>query len=199
MIECKLTNGNNDVILGTREGQAIRFHESAARELGRNTRGVRGIKLHADDRVVGMIIVDEAHQVLTVTENGFGKRTPVSDYRKTNRGGSGIINIKQSERNGKVVGLKGVTDRYDIMLITKNGIIIRSDVGRISVVGRNTQGVRLISLAENDKVVDIALCEKQPDLEPLDQSAAPKDASGPEASENKGTEAQPENDGPQAG
>ena len=98
-----------------------------------------------------------------------------------------------------MVGLKGVTDRYDIMLMTKNGIIIRSDVGRISVMGRNTQGVRLISLAENDKVVDIALCEKQPDLEPLGQSAAPKDASHPEASENKETEAQPENDGPQAG
>jgi Type IIA topoisomerase (DNA gyrase/topo II, topoisomerase IV), A subunit len=175
MIECKLTNGNNDVILGTSEGQAIRFHESAARELGRNTRGVRGIKLHADDRVVGMIIVDESQQVLTVTENGFGKRTPVADYRKTNRGGSGIINIKKSERNGKVVGLKGVTDKYDIMLMTKNGIIIRSDVSRISEVGRNTQGVRLISLAENDKVVDIALCEKQPELDSPagpDESAA---------------------------
>jgi DNA gyrase subunit A len=175
MIECKLTNGNNDVILGTSEGQAIRFHESAARELGRNTRGVRGIKLHVDDRVVGMIIVDESQQVLTVTENGFGKRTPVADYRKTNRGGSGIINIKKSERNGKVVGLKGVTDQYDIMLITKNGIIIRSYVSRISEVGRNTQGVRLISLAENDKVVDIALCEKQPELDSPagpDESAA---------------------------
>jgi DNA gyrase subunit A len=133
--------------------------------LGRNTRGVRGIKLRNDDRVVGMIIVDESHQVLTVTENGFGKRTPVADYRKTNRGGSGIINIKQSERNGKVVGLKGVTDQYDIMLMTKNGIIIRSDVGRISEVGRNTQGVRLISLENGDKVMDIALCEKQPDVE----------------------------------
>ena len=165
MIECKLTNGNNDVILGTRDGQAVRFHESAARELGRNTRGVRGIRLRGDDRVVGMIIVDDSHQVLTVTENGFGKRTPVADYRKTNRGGSGIINIKQSERNGKVVGLKGVTDRHDIMLITKNGIIIRSDVGRISEVGRNTQGVRLISLENGDKVMDIALCEKQPDVE----------------------------------
>jgi DNA gyrase subunit A len=126
---------------------------------------VRGIKLRNDDRVVGMIIVDESHQVLTVTENGFGKRTPVADYRKTNRGGSGIINIKQSERNGKVVGLKGVTDQHDIMLMTKNGIIIRSDVSRISEVGRNTQGVRLISLESGDKVVDIALCEKQPDVE----------------------------------
>jgi len=179
MIECKLTSGDNDIILGTVEGQAVRFHESAARELGRNTRGVRGIKLRDNDRVVGMIIVDESHQVLTVTENGFGKRTPVSEYRKTNRGGSGIINIKQSERNGKVVGLKGVSDDCDIMLMTKNGIIIRCAVGNISEVGRNAQGVRLINLAENDKVVDIALCEKQPELEVSDATDQPADAESP--------------------
>lgn len=165
MIECKLTNGNNDIILGTSFGQAVRFHESAARELGRNTRGVRGIRLTDDDRVVSMIIVDESHQVLTVTENGFGKRTPLSEYRKTNRGGSGIINIKKSERNGEVVGMKGVTEDSCIMLITKNGIIIRCDVNRLSVIGRNTQGVRLISLDKGDKVVDVSLCEKQYDME----------------------------------
>ena len=167
MIESKLTNGDNDIILGTRDGQAVRFHESAARELGRNTRGVRGIKLQGDDKVVGMIIVDESHQVLTVTENGYGKRTPVAEYRKTNRGGSGIINIKTSERNGCVVSLKGVTDACDTMLMTKNGIIIRCGMERISVVGRNTQGVRLITLEQGDKVVDVALCEKQPDVEQL--------------------------------
>ena len=103
--------------------------------------------------------------MLTVTENGFGKRTPVIDYRKTNRGGSGIINIKKSDRNGAVVGLKGVTDDFDIMLITKNGIIICSDVTKISVIGRNTQGVRLINLEKGDKVVDIAACEKKSQLE----------------------------------
>ncbi len=163
MIECKLTNGNNDIILGTASGQAVRFHESAARELGRNTRGVRGIRLIGDDRVVSMIIVDESQQVLTVTENGFGKRTELAEYRKTNRGGSGIINIKTTERNGSVVGLKGVTGNTDIMLITKNGIVIRCDVARISVIGRNTQGVRLINLDESDKVVDVALCDKADD------------------------------------
>jgi DNA gyrase subunit A len=165
MIECKLTNGNNDIILGTATGQAVRFHESAARELGRNTRGVRGVRLVGNDRVVSMIIVDESQQVLTVTENGYGKRTEVAEYRKTNRGGSGIINIKTSERNGNVVALKGVTDNDDIMLMTKNGIIIRSSVSKISVIGRNTQGVRLINLEEGDKVVDIALCERQSDEE----------------------------------
>ena len=196
MIECKLTNGDNDVVLGTREGQAIRFHESAARELGRNTRGVRGIKLLGEDRVVGMIIVDESQQVLSVTENGYGKRTPVSDYRKTNRGGSGIINIKKSQRNGCVVGLKGVQDNCDIMLITKNGIIIRCDINRISIVGRNTQGVRLITLEENDKVVDIALCEKHSEMEQGTEiePAAGNTLPSPPASDAPGEN--PQNEGP---
>lgn len=160
VIECKLTNGDNDIILGTKNGQAVRFHESAARELGRHTRGVRGITLRADDRVVGMIIVNEKDDVLTVTEKGFGKRTDVTDYRKTNRGGSGIINIKVTEKNGPVVALKGVYREGDVMLVTRNGIIIRSDVNKISVIGRNTQGVRLISLEEGDSLIDVAMCEK---------------------------------------
>ena len=171
MIECKLTNGNNDIILGTATGQAVRFHESAARELGRNTRGVRGIRLAGGDRVVSMIIVDDSQQVLTVTENGFGKRTELAEYRKTNRGGSGIINIKTTERNGSVVALKGVTDANDIMLITKNGIVIRCNVARISVIGRNTQGVRLINLEDGDKVVDIALCDKFDEPLPVVEAA----------------------------
>jgi DNA gyrase subunit A len=161
VIECKLTGGDNDIILGTKGGQAVRFHESAARELGRNTRGVRGITLKSGDEVVGMIIVNENDDVLTVTEKGYGKRTSVSDYRKTNRGGSGIINIKVTEKNGPVVALKGVFRDGDVMLITRNGIIIRSAVGRISVIGRNTQGVRLISLDEGDHVIDVAMCEKE--------------------------------------
>jgi DNA gyrase subunit A len=160
VIECKLTNGENDIILGTKSGQAVRFHESAARELGRNTRGVRGIKLRGDDQVVGMIIVNTNDDVLTVTEKGYGKRTSVVDYRKTNRGGSGIINIKVTEKNGPVVALKGVYRDGDVMLVTRNGIIIRSNVNKISVIGRNTQGVRLISLEEGDSLIDVAMCEK---------------------------------------
>jgi DNA gyrase subunit A len=135
VIECKLTNG-------------------------RNTRGVRGIRLRGDDQVVGMIIVNEKDDVLTVTEKGYGKRTSVADYRKTNRGGSGIINIKVTEKNGPVVALKGVYRDGDVMLITRNGIIIRSNVKRISIIGRNTQGVRLISLEEGDSLIDVAMCEK---------------------------------------
>jgi len=163
LIECKLTNGDNNIILGTLQGQAVRFHESAARELGRNTRGVRGIKLHDNDKVVSMIIVDEKETVLTVTENGYGKKTPVIDYRKTNRGGSGIINIKVTEKNGNVVSLKGVIGDLDVMLITRNGIIIRVDVNKISTIGRNTQGIKLISLDKDDRVIDLTLCEKDPE------------------------------------
>ncbi len=160
VIECKLTNGDNNIILGTRSGQAVRFHESAVRELGRNTRGVKGITLRNNDKVVSMIIVNEGDKVLTVTENGYGKKTPVTDYRKTNRGGSGIINIKVTEKNGNVVSLKGVIGDFDVMLITRNGIIIRVDVNKISTIGRNTQGVKLISLDEEDHVIDLTLCDK---------------------------------------
>jgi DNA gyrase subunit A len=163
VIECKLTNGDNHIILGTKNGQAVRFHESAVRELGRNTRGVRGITLRGDDQVVGMIIVNEKDDVLTVTEKGYGKRTSVADYRKTNRGGSGIINIKVTEKNGPVVALKGVYRDGDVMLVTRNGIIIRSNINKISIIGRNTQGVRLISLEEGDSLIDVAMCEKEED------------------------------------
>ncbi len=161
LIECKLTSGDNDIILGTRFGQAVRFHESAARELGRNTRGVKGVTLRNGDQVVSMIVAQEDQNVLSVTEKGYGKRTLVTDYRKTNRGGTGIINIKVTEKNGQVVSLKNVDGDYDLMIITRNGIIIRVDVNRISVIGRNTQGVRLINLDEGDSVIDLALCEKE--------------------------------------
>ncbi|HMD67749.1 MAG TPA: DNA gyrase C-terminal beta-propeller domain-containing protein, partial [Chitinivibrionales bacterium] len=193
MIECKLTNGSNDMILGTANGQAVRFHESAARELGRNTRGVRGVRLTGNDRLVSMVIVDESNQLLTVTENGFGKRTAVAEYRKTNRGGSGIINIKTSERNGSVVALKRVSDDHDIMLITKNGIVIRCDVGKIPVIGRNTQGVRLIHLDEGDKVVDIAIVEKQAEADETSPAQASPDApASPEAAPENAPEPGPE-------
>lgn len=160
VIECKLTNGDNDIILGTSAGQAVRFHESTVRELGRNTRGVKGITLRNNDKVVSMIIVNEDDNVLTVTEKGYGKKTPVVDYRKTNRGGSGIINIKVTEKTSNVVSLKSVIGDLDVMLITRNGIIIRVDVNKISTIGRNTQGVKLISLDKDDQVIDLTLCEK---------------------------------------
>lgn len=171
VIEYKLTSGENEIILGTSSGQAVRFHESAVRELGRNTRGVKGITLRNDDKIVSMIIVDEKDDVLTVTEKGYGKRTPVLDYRKTNRGGTGIINIKVTEKTGQVIALKGVQGNIDLMLITRNGIIIRVDVDRVSRIGRNTQGIKLISLDEGDHVIDIALCERYEESESEEGSA----------------------------
>ncbi len=165
LIECKLTDGNKDIVIGTKNGQAIRFHESAIRELGRNTRGVRGISLRENDAVVGMLIAIESDNILTVTENGYGKQTALAEYRRTNRGGIGIINIKTTERNGKVVAIKNLIDNRDVMIITRNGIIIRCDGLNISKIGRNTQGVRLIKLNQNDLVIDITLCEKEPNGE----------------------------------
>ncbi|MDG5815806.1 DNA gyrase subunit A [Chitinispirillales bacterium ANBcel5] len=194
LIECSLTSGDNDIILGTKNGQAVRFNENAARVLGRNTRGVKGITLRNDDFVVGMIIVSEDHNVLTVTKKGFGKCTKVADYRRTNRGGTGIINIKVSEKNGPVVSLKGVQGEYDLMIITRKGIIIRLDVNKISIIGRNTQGVKLISLDQGDEVIDVELCEKSEDQvsetpletasEDLDESNEQSNVDNQEHSEN---------------
>jgi len=162
LIEVKLTDGNSDIIIGTRNGLAVRFHESAVREIGRNTRGVKGITLREDDVVVGMVVAEENNTVLTVTNKGFGKRTAVSEYRRTNRGGMGIINMRLTERVGRVVAMKPVRrSDTDVMLISGNGNIIRCDVEKIPVIGRNTQGVRLMNLEDGDAVVGVALCDKE--------------------------------------
>jgi DNA gyrase subunit A len=156
LIEVKITDGSCDIVLGTREGQAIRFHEDKVRDMGRTAYGVRGINLAKDDLVIGMVVVKRDTTLLSVTENGYGKRSAISDYRVTNRGGKGVINIKATERNGKVVCIKEVVDEDELMVITQKGIIIRQPVKQIKVIGRNTQGVKLINLDAGDKVVDVA-------------------------------------------
>jgi DNA gyrase subunit A len=156
LIEAKITDGTCDVVLATREGQAIRFHEDKVRNMGRAAYGVKGITLDKSDRVIGMVVVKRDATLLTVTENGYGKRTSISDYRVTNRGGKGVINIRATERNGKVVDIKEVVTDDELMLITQKGIIIRQPVKQISVIGRSTQGVRLINLTAGDRVVDVA-------------------------------------------
>jgi DNA gyrase subunit A len=156
LIEVEITDGNCDIILGTRQGQAIRFHEDKVRDMGRGAYGVRGITLGKEDFVIGMVVVKRDTTLLSVTENGYGKRSNISDYRVTNRGGKGVINIKATERNGKVVSIKEVIDEDELMVITQKGIIIRQPVKQIKVIGRNTQGVKLINLDEGDKVVDVA-------------------------------------------
>jgi len=124
--------------------------------MGRTAYGVRGVSLRGKDEVVGMVVIKRDATLLVVTENGFGKRTPISDYRVTNRGGKGVINVKTSERNGKVVAIKEVLEDDELMIITEKGIIIRQPVKQIKEIGRNTQGVKLINLDEGDRVVDVA-------------------------------------------
>ncbi len=156
MIEASLTDGSYEILLATRKGMAIRFPESKVRSMGRTAYGVKGINLAKGDYCIGMVVVKRDSSLLVVTENGYGKRTQIDDYRITNRGGKGIINVKTSERNGEVVAIKEVLDQDELILITKNGIANRQSVKEITVIGRNTQGVRLINLKAGDKVTDVA-------------------------------------------
>jgi len=156
LIGVALTTGSNHIILGTRDGMTIRFDESQVRSMGRVSRGVIGIKLRSGDTVVGMVIVEEKAALFTICENGYGKRTGLDNYRPQSRGGVGLKNIKTSERNGKVVALKAVKSQDDLMMITAQGMIIRTGLDQIRSIGRNTQGVRLINLKPGDKLVAAA-------------------------------------------
>ena len=156
LIGVKLTQGGQEIVLGTENGKAIRFSEDNVRCMGRATRGVKGIGLKGDDKVKGIVVVDKNATLLTVCENGFGKRTDYSEYSVQNRGGQGVINIKTSERNGKVVALMNVSDENELMMMTAKGMIIRAATNTIRSIGRNTQGVTLISLKAGDKVVSVA-------------------------------------------
>ena len=163
LVDVKVTDGSYDIILASSSGMSIRFLETDLRPMGRTARGVKGISLGKDEIVVGMVAVKDEETLLTLTENGYGKRTPISDYRIQKRGGRGLITIKCSERNGPLMGIKGVADDQELMVITKNGIIIRMAVGDISTMGRNTQGVRIISLKGDDTVNGLARVEPDDD------------------------------------
>jgi DNA gyrase subunit A len=156
VVNVVLTDGNKQIMLATKKGMAVKFHEKNARSIGRTSRGVRGIKLKKDDQVIGMVLANDNKTLLSITENGFGKRSRISDYRLINRGGSGVINIQCSDRNGGVVNIKSVTDDDQVMFISKNGIIIRTACSGMSVIGRNTQGFRLMKLKPDDEVVATA-------------------------------------------
>ncbi len=161
LINVKLTDGNKEIILATKNGIAVRFNENDIRSTGRSSQGVRGITLKDTDEVIGMVVASENRTLLTVTENGYGKRTKISDYRLINRGGSGVRNIICSERNGKVVSINSVTDEDDVILISQRGIIIRIPASQISLIGRNTQGLRLMRLKQGDKLVGAAKIIKE--------------------------------------
>ena len=153
LIGVAITTGDNDIILGTCNGMAIRFNETQARSMGRASRGVIGIKLRDNDYVIDMVVAEKDASLLTVCENGYGKRTDLDDYRVQKRGGIGLINIKTTERNGKVVALKAVRKDDELMMITANGIIIRTGLEEVRSIGRNTQGVRMIKVGADDKLV----------------------------------------------
>ncbi|MCL7414295.1 MAG: DNA gyrase subunit A, partial [ANME-2 cluster archaeon] len=152
----KLTDGSRDIIIGSRHGKAIRFSETDVRTMGRSARGVRGIRLVNDDHVVGMDIVSNDATLLTITENGFGKRTEFGEYRNINRGGQGVITIISSIRNGLVVDVKAVNESDELMVTTSGGIIIRVPVSDIRIQGRNTQGVKIMNVQGADKVMGVA-------------------------------------------
>jgi DNA gyrase subunit A len=161
LVATKITDGTKDVLISTAQGMSIRFNENEVRSMGRAAYGVKGITLDPGDAVVSAEVVDPGTTLLTVTENGYGKRTEESEYRTQGRGGKGIIDIKATERNGKVVGVVQVRDDDEVMLVTSGGVLIRMRVKEISVIGRNTQGVRLITLdGADDKVVGISLLPK---------------------------------------
>jgi len=160
-----LTKPGDTIILCSRDGQAIRFDEKAAREMGRTSYGVRGIRLLGEDKVVGVVVAnDENAALITGTENGYGKRTQVAEYPIKGRGGQGVIDIKTTDRNGAVVSVALSREGDDVLFITQMGMLVRTPAAEISLIGRNTQGVRLVNLKEGDKLVALEIVSEQ-DLE----------------------------------
>lgn len=157
VVDVRLTNGHNELIIADRNGRACRFDESNIRTMGRVSTGVRGMRLDEDgqDEVVGMIVVNDPvnETVMVVSEEGYGKRSQVEDYRLTNRGGKGVKTLNITDKTGKLVAIKNVTDDNDLMIINKSGIVIRMSVAECRVMGRATQGVRLINLAKKNDVI----------------------------------------------
>ena len=164
LIDANLTNGSNFIFLGSHEGQALRFNEEEVRPMGRTARGVRAMDLAEGDHLVGMEIVEKEGLILSISELGYGKRTPLEDYRLTHRGGKGVINMKTTSKTGKVVAILSVKEESDLMIVTKDGKIIRIEAGEIRQAGRSTQGVRLVRMEENDQVAAASVIpEAEPD------------------------------------
>jgi len=183
LLEANLTSGTSEIVMALKSGRAIRFNESTVRPMGRTATGVRGISLeNADDEVVGMISIDNPETtVLVVSEKGYGKRTDIDDYRVTNRGGKGVKTLNITDKTGKLVAIKGVTDNEDLMIINKSGVIIRIAISELRTMGRATQGVRLITLKGNDEIASVAKIEHDEDEDKeIDENA--------ENPENTGTE-----------
>ncbi len=159
LIDAQITDGTNDIILATHTGFSNRFNETEVRSMGRVARGVKGISLRKDDKVVAMVVLHREGSILAISENGFGKRSKPEQYHATHRGSKGVITLKTTKRNGHLVSLMEVVDTDDLMIVTKQGKIVRLSIGDMNTIGRNTQGVKLINLNEDDKVFDITLIE----------------------------------------
>lgn len=174
LLEATLTNGSSEIVMALRSGRAIRFNESTVRPMGRTATGVRGITLASEkDEVVGMISVDNQETtVLVVSEKGYGKRTDIDDYRITNRGGKGVKTLNITDKTGDLVAIKGVTDENDLMIINKSGIVIRIGVESLRVMGRATQGVKLITLKGNDEIASVTKVDRQDEEEELEVEGA---------------------------
>ncbi|MCD8282378.1 MAG: DNA gyrase subunit A [Prevotella sp.] len=179
LVDVRLTNGNNELVIASRNGYAVRFHENTVRSMGRTATGVRGIRLGKDDdAVVGMVLINDAKNetIMVVSENGYGKRSSLDDYRtSTNRGGKGLITMNITDKTGKLVAIKNVNDTNDLMIINKSGIAIRLSVAQCRVMGRNTQGVRLINLAKKNDIIaavtKVMGAEQQADVEEASRAA----------------------------
>ncbi len=163
LIDVQLCDANSDIVLATLGGMSIRFHQGDVREMGRATSGVKGIELDKDDAMIGMVVVRREATLLVVSEKGYGKRSELAEYRVQKRGGKGIITLKKTEKTGGIVALKEVIPDDELMMITRHGVIIRVPVEGISVIGRNTQGVRVINLDPGDLLVDVARVVKEDD------------------------------------
>jgi DNA gyrase subunit A len=173
LLEAKLTNGTNEIVLATSSGRAIRFNEATVRPMGRNASGVRGVSLgENNDEVIGMICVEDIYStILVVSEKGYGKRTDLEDYRITGRGGKGVKTISITEKTGSLVGILSVTDEDGLMIICKSGLTIRLAIDKLRIMGRATQGVRLINLKGSDSIAGLAKSPKEEDEEDEDLSA----------------------------
>ena len=198
LLGARLTNGNSEIMIATKNGKCIRFPEEKARAVGRSSIGVRGISLEKGDEVIGMIVVNDVQNetVLVVSEKGYGKRTAVEDYRVTNRGGKGVITLNITEKTGNLIAIQSVTDDDGLMIINKSGVAIRMNMDEMRVMGRNTQGVKVINLKNNDEIAAIAKVEMDKEVEEdeIDGNEETTDSNNPEfkkasqANENAGND-----------
>lgn len=186
LVNVELTGGDDEVVIATRNGMAVRFSEHDVRAMGRSAAGVKGIELKSGDGVVDMCVARPGMSLLTICENGYGKRTDMEEYRLQKRGGSGVINIRTTERNGSVVALRAVTDTDELMITTAAGIMLRTKVADTREIGRATQGVKMIRLDEGDKVVAVARIAQEEGEGGA--GAAAEDAGGSDGSAGEGAQ-----------